>query len=83
MVLTPAAVPVIVVILAVRVGVVVIVKLVVRLPAGTVTVAGTWPSTLLIESETVRPPVGAGPVRAMVPVALKPPVVIPELRPML
>lgn len=42
-------------------------------PAETVTDAGTETPTVLLDNETDRPPVGAGPTRVTVPVAFCPP----------
>ena len=44
------------------------------LPAATVTDIGTVADLELLESLTIKPPVGAGPVRVTVPVELDPPV---------
>ena len=41
-------------------------------PAGTVTVAGTCATGLLVESATTAPLAGAGPVKYTVPVELAP-----------
>ena len=47
---------------------VVIVKVALEAPAGTVTLAGTAATpALLVESETTTPPVGAGPLRFTTP----------------
>jgi hypothetical protein len=54
-------------------SVVLIVKVAVDCPAGTVTLAGTVACALLDESETIIPPEGALPERVTVPVALVPP----------
>jgi len=42
-------------------------------PSGTVTVAGTLARVLLLESETVSPPTGAGAVNVIVPWTGSPP----------
>src|SRR2546421_12412649 len=47
---------------------VLIVKVAVVLPAGTVTVEGTLAAALLLESVTCAPPAGAGPLSVTVPV---------------
>jgi hypothetical protein len=47
---------------------VLIVKVALLLPAGTVTLAGTPAAPLLLESVTCAPAVGAGPLRVTVPV---------------
>jgi hypothetical protein len=44
------------------------------LPAGTVTLAGTWAARLLDASVTITPPVGAGLLKVTVPVLPAPPV---------
>ena len=44
------------------------------LPAGTVTLGGTWAAGLLDETVTTTPPVGAGLLNVTVPVLLAPPV---------
>lgn len=55
-------------------AVVVISKLIELEPAGTVTLAGTMAREgRLLVSATFKPPRGAGPVRAIVPVAVPPP----------
>ena len=57
--------------------VVVMVKLAVRNPAGTVTVGGTWATVgLLLESATGLPPLGATPFNVTVPVEFCPPVTV-------
>ena len=45
-------------------------------PAGTVTVAGTVAADILLESETVALPYGAGPLSITVPVEGEPPVTL-------
>src|SRR5690349_10292214 len=55
---------------------VVTVKVSLLLPAATVTERGTVAAALLLESETDTPPVGAGPLKVMVPVAEAPPVTL-------
>jgi hypothetical protein len=53
---------------------VVIVNVALVLPAGTVTLGGTWAAVvLLLCSVTFAPPVGAAPFKVTVPVALLPP----------
>src|SRR5882724_4524250 len=47
---------------------VLIVKVALLLPAGTVTLAATLAAPLLLESITCPPPAGAGPLRVTVPV---------------
>jgi len=47
---------------------VLIVKVVLLLPAGTVTLEGTLAAPLLLESVTCAPPAGAGPLSVIVPV---------------
>jgi len=49
-------------------GLVLIVKVALVLPAGTVPLAGTLVEALLLESVTCPPPAGAGPLRVTVPV---------------
>lgn len=50
-------------------------NVVVVLPAGTVTVAGTWAAAvLLLESVSTAPPAGAIPFNVTVPAELLPPV---------
>src|SRR5437773_1913670 len=49
-------------------AVVLIVKVAVLLPAGTVTLEGTLAAALLLESATCAPPAGAGPLSVTVPV---------------
>ena len=49
-------------------GLVLIVKVVLPLPAGMVTLAGTLAAALLLESVTCAPASGAGPLRVTVPV---------------
>jgi hypothetical protein len=49
-------------------GLVLIVKVALVLPAGTVPLAGTLAEALLLESVTCPPPAGAGPLRVTVPV---------------
>jgi hypothetical protein len=44
------------------------VKVAVVAPAGTVTLGGTRAASLLLESVTIAPPAGAGPLRVTVPV---------------
>jgi hypothetical protein len=59
---------------------VVTVKLALEPPAGTVTLAGTVATpVLLLERETTAPPLGAGPLRITVPVEDVPPVTLVEL----
>ena len=45
-------------------------------PAGTVTLAGTCADALLLDSVTVAPPAGAGPLSTAVPVELFPPITV-------
>ena len=52
------------------------VKLALVCPATTVTLAGTVAATLLLDSVTTVPPVGAAAVRVTVPVELVPPVTV-------
>ena len=60
---------------------VVIVNVVLVLPAGIVTLDGTWAAlVLLLCRVTVAPPVGAAPFKVTVPVALLPPTTELELR---
>src|SRR5262245_60455776 len=49
-------------------GLVLILKVVLLLPAGMVTLAGTLAAALLLESLTCAPAAGAGPLRVTVPV---------------
>jgi hypothetical protein len=49
-------------------GLALIVKVVLALPAGMVTLAGTLAAALLLESVTCAPAAGAGPLRVTVPV---------------
>ena len=49
-------------------GLTLIVKVVLSLPAGMVTLAGTLAAALLLESVTCAPAAGAGPLRVTVPV---------------
>jgi hypothetical protein len=51
-------------------------KFMVLLPAPTVTDVGTVAEALLLESATMTPPEGAGPLRVTVPVAGVPPVTL-------
>jgi hypothetical protein len=52
-------------------------KLALLAPAGTVTLAGTAATpVLLLERETTAPPAGAGPLRVTVPVEDVPPVTL-------
>jgi len=53
--------------------VVVIVKVAVELPGATMTLAGTTADVLLLESVTVEPPAGAGPLKVTVPLDEFPP----------
>lgn len=55
---------------------VVILNVVVLLPLGTVTVAGTPAAEELSLSETTAPPLGAGPLNVTVPVELVPPLTV-------
>ena len=55
---------------------VVIVKVAVLVPAGTVTEAGTLADVLLLESETETPPVAAAALKFTVPVTDVPPVML-------
>jgi hypothetical protein len=48
-------------------AVVLIVKVALLLPAGTVTLEGTLAAALLLESRTCAPPAGAGPLSITVP----------------
>src|SRR6476660_10540400 len=57
-------------------AVVVIGKVALLAPAGTVTLAGTVAAVLLLDSVTVAPPVGAAPLRVTVPVDELPPVTL-------
>jgi hypothetical protein len=50
------------------------VKVALLAPARTVTLEGTLATTLLLESITCAPPVGAGPLSVTVPVDCTPPV---------
>ncbi len=62
-------------------GVVVIVKVALVAPSGTVTVEGTGATVvLLLDSVTDAPPLGAGPFSVTVPVELFPPVTLDGLR---
>jgi len=70
------AVPVVAVMVAMVVlvtALVITVKVAVVDPAGTVTLDGTVAFVLLLLSDTLRPPAGAGPVNVTVPVELVPP----------
>jgi hypothetical protein len=60
-------------------GIVVTVKAAVELPAGTVTAEGTVAAALLLLSDTLVPPAGAGPARVTVPEEDVPPVTDPGL----
>ena len=58
-------------------GLVLTVKVVLVLPAGTVTLEGTLAAALLLESVTSAPAAGAGPLRVTVPLAdCEPPVTL-------
>ena len=61
--------------------VVVAVKVAVRLPAATVTLAGTCTAELLSERVTTVPPAGAGPFSVTVPVDELPPTTVVGLNP--
>ena len=62
-------------------GVVLTVKVALVLPAGTVTLAGTVATlVLLLERVTTAPPLGAGPLSVTVPVEEFPPVTLVGLR---
>jgi hypothetical protein len=61
--------------------IVVMVKVAVRLPAATVTLAGTWAAELLSDRATITPPPGAGPVSVTVPIDDLPPTTVPGFRP--
>ena len=52
------------------------VKVALLAPARTVTLEGTLAATLLLESITCAPPVGAGPLSVTVPVDCTPPVTL-------
>ena len=52
------------------------VKVALLAPARTVTLEGTLATTLLLESITCAPPVGAGPLSVTVPVDCTPPVTL-------
>jgi hypothetical protein len=52
------------------------VKVALLAPARTVTLEGTLATTLLLESITCAPPVGAGPLSVTVPVDCAPPVTL-------
>ena len=54
-------------------AVVVTVNAALVLPALTLTVAGTVAEELLLDKETDTPPIGAGPLKVTVPVAVCPP----------
>lgn len=69
----PLAVAVIVAVTGAATPVVVTVKVPVVAPAATVTVAGTVAAALFDARLTVKPPVGAAPVRVTVPVDVAPP----------
>jgi hypothetical protein len=69
----PAVVAEILAAVSLTTGVVVTVKVLVVSPAETVTDCGTVASDLLLLSETVRPPAGAGPFSVTVPVEFAPP----------
>ena len=60
--------------------VVVTVKLALLAPAGTVTLAGTAVAAELSDSDTTAPPLGAGALKATVPVEALPPVTLVGLR---
>ena len=77
---TPVSVPVIFAATVAVTGEVVTVNVVEVDPAGTVTVAGTTALLLLEARLTTKPPVGAGPVRAAVPVEALPPVTVAGVR---
>src|SRR5690348_13001181 len=57
----------------------VMVKVALAAPSGTVTLAGTDTAGLLLESATAAPPAGAAAVNVTVPVALLPPVTVVAL----
>ena len=70
-------VPMIVTLVLPLTALVVIAKVAVVLPLATTTVEGVWAAAvLLLDSVTVAPAVGAGPLRVTVPVAPAPPITV-------
>jgi hypothetical protein len=69
-------VPVIVAVVLTATAVVLIVKVAVRAPAATVTLAGTTAAELLLCRVTIAPPGGAAPFNVAVPVEEAPPVTV-------
>ena len=71
---TPAKAAEMVAVVDALTALVVMVKLALLAPAGTITLVGTVTATTLLESDTTAPPVGAALVRVTVPCEVAPPV---------